>query len=38
MGEVLSENMTISISQLPTGMYFVNFKGVNSAAIKIVKQ
>jgi uncharacterized protein (TIGR02145 family) len=38
MGEVLSENMTISISQLPTGMYFVHFKGVNSAAIKIVKQ
>ncbi len=37
-GEIVSENMTISISQLPTGMYFVHFKGLNSAAIKIIKQ
>jgi uncharacterized protein (TIGR02145 family) len=37
MGEVLSENMTISISQLPAGIYFVHCEGINSEAIKLVK-
>jgi uncharacterized protein (TIGR02145 family) len=37
-GHILSENQMISISQIPTGMYFVHITGGNSEVKKIIKQ